>query len=202
MVFVLLFYVRTFSLDGMILYIKSMVSDRCKTAVKNELKKLNLHYSKIELGEVELNENIPNEKIIALSIALKKNGFEIISNKKNILIEKIKRIIIQMIQNDRYPTQVNFSDYLTTSMDYNYTYLANIFSEIEGITIEQFIIKHKIEKVKELLSLEEFNLTEIAYRLNYSSVAHLSYQFKKTTGLTPTDFKSLKLKRRISLEKL
>jgi len=186
----------------MILYIKSMVSDRCKTAIKNELKKLSLHYTKVELGEIEIQENISQEKIIAFSIALKKNGFEIISNKRNILIEKIKKIIIEMIHHAKHPLQANFSDYLSGQMNYNYTYLANIFSETEGITIEQFIIKHKIEKVKEMISVNEHNLTEIAYRLNYSSVAHLSYQFKKTTGLTPTGFKSLRLKKRSLLENL
>lgn len=186
----------------MVLYIKSMVSDRCKTTVKNELKKLTLPYCKVALGEVELKENIPHEKIVALSIALKKNGFEIVSNKKNILIERIKKLIIQGIHHTDQPMDVNFSNYLSNAMNYNYTYLANIFSETEGITIEKFIIRHKIEKVKEMLSWNELNLTEIAYRLNYSSVAHLSYQFKKITGITPTGFKSLRIKKRSLLENL
>lgn len=179
-----------------------MVSDRCKGAVKNELRKFNIPYLKIQLGEVEIKENISHEKIIALSIALQKIGFNIISNRKNILTEKIKRIIIEMVHYSDEQIQVNFSDYLSSALKYNYTYLANVFSETESVTIEQFIIKHKIEKVKELITFGELNLTEIAYKLNYSSVAHLSNQFKKITGLTPSGFKQLKLKKRYSLENI
>ena len=179
-----------------------MVSDRCKDAVKNELKKFNIPFFKIQLGEVEIKEDIPDEKLIALSIALQKIGFSIISNKKNILTERIKRIIIEMIHYSDEHIRVNFSDHVSNALNYNYTYLANVFSETESTTIEQFIIKHKIEKVKELITFGELNLTEIAYKLNYSSVAHLSNQFKKITGLTPSGFKQLKLKKRFSLEKL
>lgn len=186
----------------MTIYIKSMVSDRCKLAVKNELRKLSLPYAKVGLGQIEVKENISQEKLIALSIALKKTGFEIISSKKNILVEKIKKLAIEMIHHSENNIKTNFSDYLNKELNYNYTYLANVFSEAEGITIEQFIIKNKIEKVKEMIACGELNLTEIAYKLNYSSVAHLSNQFKKSTGLTPTGFKSLKIKKRSLLENL
>lgn len=179
-----------------------MVSDRCKSAVKNELKKFDIPYFKVELSEIEISENIPQEKIIAFSIALQKIGFSIVNNKKHVLIERIKRTIIEMIHYSDNRIQVNFSNHLSSTLCYNYTYLANVFSEIEGITIEQFIIKHKIEKVKQLISLCELNLTEIAYKLNYSSVAHLSNQFKKITGLTPSSFKQLKLKKQHPLEKI
>ena len=179
-----------------------MVSDRCKGAVKNELRKFDIPYSKIQLGEVEIIETIPDEKIIALSLALQKIGFSIISNKKNILTERIKRIIIEMIHYSDEQIRVNYSDYLSNALNYNYTYLANVFSETESLTIEQFIIKNKIEKVKELITFGELNLTEIAYKLNYSSVAHLSNQFKKITGLTPSGFKQLKLKKRYTLDNI
>lgn len=199
MVFVLWVFVY---FGKMILYIKSIVSDRCKSAVRNELKKLNIAFFKVELSEIEISEITPKEKIIALSIALQKIGFSILNNKKHILIERIKRTVIEMIHYSDTLPQINFSTHLSSTLCYNYTYLANVFSEIEGITIAQFIIKHKIEKVKQLISLGELNLTEIAYKLNYSSVAHLSNQFKKITGLTPSGFKQLKLKKQHPLEKI
>ena len=182
------------------LYIKSMVCNRCKIVVKTELERLGIYHTKVEIGQVEINEPISEDKILILSMALKKNGLEIIDDRKDIMIGKIKKIIIGMIHYSEGNVQTNFSDYLSITLNYNYTYLANIFSEKEGITIEHFIIEHKIEKVKELLGNHEYNLTEIADKLNYSSVAHLSYQFKKTTGLTPTDFKGLKVKKRSLLE--
>jgi AraC-like DNA-binding protein len=179
-----------------------MVSIRCKMMVKSELDKLGLHYIMVDLGEVEIKENIATEQRDQLRIALLKSGLELMDDKKAILIEKIKNVIIEMVHYaDEYP-KTNFSDYLNKKLNYDYTYLANLFSEVTGITIEQYIIAHKIERVKELLIYDELNLTQISYKLNYSSVAHLSSQFKKVTGLTPTFFKQLKRKRRDTLDNL
>ena len=164
--------------------------------VKAELEKMGLHYGDIELGEVDVREDIPSEQLTELNIALKKSGLELMDDKKSILVEKIKTLIIEMVHYSDEQIKVNLSDYLSQKLNYNYTYLANIFSEVKGTTIEQFYLSHKIEKVKELLVYGELNLTEIAWKLHYSSVAHLSNHFKKKTGLTPTQFKNLKLKDR------
>ncbi len=184
------------------LFIKYMVSLRCKLMVKEELKKLGLHYLVLELGVVELLEDITKDQRLELKKNLSKSGLELMENKKSILIEKIRNVIVEMIHYTNEIPKVNYSDYISEKVGYNYTYLANIFSEVKGITIQQFIIIHKIEKVKELLIYDELNLTEIAYKLHYSSVAHLSNQFKKITGLTPTFYKKLKEKRKQSLEDL
>jgi YesN/AraC family two-component response regulator len=184
------------------LYIKYMVSIRCKLVVKAELEKLGIPYSSVELGEVVLPQSIAPGKLSTLDTALRKSGLELMDDKKSILIEKIKNVIVEMIHYNDEELKVNFSDYLTEKLSYNYTYLANFFSEVQGITIEHFIIQHKIEKVKELLVYNELSLTEIAWKLHYSSVAHLSNQFKKVTGLSPSHFKKLKQKRRSTLEKL
>ncbi|GAA0710991.1 hypothetical protein GCM10009430_00160 [Aquimarina litoralis] len=170
--------------------------------VKEELKKLGLHYLVLELGVVELLEDITKDQRLELKKNLSKSGLELMENKKSILIEKIRNVIVEMIHYTNEIPKVNYSDYISEKVGYNYTYLANIFSEVKGITIQQFIIIHKIEKVKELLIYDELNLTEIAYKLHYSSVAHLSNQFKKITGLTPTFYKKLKEKRKQSLEDL
>jgi len=177
------------------LFIKYMVSLRCKMAVKSELNKLGLHYSKVELGEVNVMEDITEEQRIQLKTELLKSGLELMDNQKSILIEKIKNIIIETVHCNEELPKINFSEYLGEKLKHEYTYLANLFSEVTGITIEHFIIAHKIERVKELLLYDELNLTEISYKLNYSSVAHLSNQFKKVTGLTPSFFKELKNKR-------
>jgi AraC-like DNA-binding protein len=169
-------------------------------AVKSELERLGLKYTSVELGEVEINKEISWEQRILLNAGLKKSGLELIDSRKSILIEKIKIIIIELIHYSDYPLKVNLSDHLTSKLKYDYTYLANLFSEVHGTTIEQFFIYHKIERVKELLVYDELNLKEIAFKLHYSSVSHLSNQFKKVTGLTPSHFKELKHKRRISLE--
>ncbi|MCX6270476.1 MAG: AraC family transcriptional regulator [Bacteroidetes bacterium] len=182
------------------IYIKYMVSIRCKLIVKAELDKLGLHYSKVDLGEVEIRETMTSEQRDHLKIALLKTGLELMDDKKAILIEKIKNIITEMVHYSDEMPKIKNSDYISEQLHLDYTYLANLFSEVTGITIEHFIIAHKIERVKELLLYDELNLTEISYRLNYSSVAHLSNQFKKVTGLTPTYFKKLKNKRRIMLE--
>lgn len=168
--------------------------------VKDELEKLGLHYIFVELGEANIKENISSEKIKQLDTELRKSGLELIDDKKSMLIEKIKNIIVEMVHYSDDQLKINLSDHLTAKLNYNYTYLANLFSEVHGTTIEHFFIIHKIERVKELLVYDELNLKEIAFKMHYSSVAHLSTQFKKVTGLTPSHFKQLKHKRRISLE--
>lgn len=184
------------------LYIKYMVSLRCKLMVKEELKTLGLHYVSVDLGMVEIMEEMTQEQHDLLKKNLLKSGLELLDDKRSILIEKIKNVIIEMIHySDELPTD-NYSEYISKKLDYDYTYLSNIFSEVKGITIQQFIINHKIERVKELLLYDELNLTEISYRLHYSSVAHLSNQFKKVTGLSPSFYKQLKQKRQGNLENL
>jgi AraC-like DNA-binding protein len=168
-------------------------------AVKSELDKLGLHYSRIELGETEIMEDISKEQMYHLDVSLKKYGLELMDDDKSILIEKIKAIIIELVHYTDEQIKINLSDYLSEKLNYNYTYLSNLFSEVKGTTIEQFYLSNKIERVKELLVYDELNLTEIAWKLHYSSVAHLSNQFKKITGLTPSHFKNLKNKRRGAL---
>lgn len=177
-----------------------MVSKRCQLAVKEELKKLGLHFIVVDLGEVEIMETISNDKRELLKKGLNKYGLELMEDKKAILIERIKNIIIQMIHHSEEVVKVNFSEFLSEKLNHNYTYLANLFSEVQGTTIEHFIISHKIERIKELIIYDELNITEIAWKMNYSSVAHLSTQFKKITGLSPSHFKSLKNKRRNPIE--
>ena len=184
------------------LYIKYMVSLRCKALVKEELAKLGLHFVIVDLGMIEILEDITAEQRAQLKANLLKSGLELMDDKRSILIEKIKLAIIEMIHYSDELPKVNYSDYISEKLGYDYTYLSNIFSEVKGTTIQQFIITHKIEKVKELLLYDELNLTEISYRLHYSSVAHLSNQFKKVTGLSPSFFKQLKEKRLGNLEDL
>ena len=182
------------------LYIKYMVSIRCKMVVKSVLDKYGFHYGVVDLGEVEVQEHLTDEQLELIKIDLLRSGLELMDDKKAILVEKIKNVIIEMVHYEDELPKTNFSVYLSEKLDYNYTYLANLFSEVQGTTIEKFFIAHKIERVKELLVYDELNLTEIAYLLHYSSVAHLSAQFKKVTGLTPSHFKQLKDKRRSMLE--
>ncbi|CAN5244650.1 hypothetical protein BH09BAC1_BH09BAC1_24150 [soil metagenome] len=182
------------------IYIKYMVSLRCQMMVKEEMKKLGLQYVVVDLGMVEVLEDMTPEQHEQLKANLLKSGLELLDDKKSILIEKIKTTIIDMVHHTDELPNVNFSDYISTKLQYDYTYLANIFSEVNGYTIQQFIINHKIERAKELIIYDELNLTEIALKLHYSSVAHLSNQFKKVTGLTPSFFKSLKQKKRTRLE--
>lgn len=179
-----------------------MVSLRCKMLVKSELEKLGLTSISIDLGTVEIQGDITKEQLESFRKNLQKSGLELLDDKKNILVEKIKSVIIEMIHYSDVIPEVNDSDYISEKLGYDYTYLSNTFSEVKGITIQQYIIMHKIEKVKELLIYDELTLTEIAYQLHYSSVAHLSNQFKKVTGLTPTYFKELKEKRERNLEDL
>lgn len=184
------------------LYIKYMVSLRCKLLVKEELKKIGLNWVSVDLGVAEIYENISDEQRDTLRRDLAKSGLELLDDSKSILIERIKNVITEMIHySDEIPTQ-NYSDYISEKLGYDYTYLSNIFSEVKGTTIQQFIILNKIERVKELLLYDELNLTEISYKLHYSSVAHLSNQFKKVTGLSPSFFKKLKKARLSNLENL
>ena len=179
-----------------------MVSTRCKMVVKEELKKLGLHFIVVDLGEVEIMENISAEQREQLKAALLSSGLELMDDKKAVLIEKINNVITEMIHYSDEVPKMNYSDYISKKLNYDYTYLSNLFSEVKGITIQQFIIIHKIERAKELLLYDELNLTEISYKLHYSSVAHLSNQFKKVTGLSPSHFKQLKDKRRSPIEEI
>lgn len=179
-----------------------MVSTRCKMVVKDELKKLGLHFMVVDLGEVDIMEEIGNETREILKKALLVSGLELMDDKKAMLIEKINNVITEMIHYSDEAPKMNYSDYISEKLKYDYTYLSNLFSEVKGITIQQFIIVHKIERVKELLLYDEMNLTEISYKLHYSSVAHLSNQFKKVTGLSPSQFKNLKDKRRNPIEEI
>lgn len=182
------------------IFIKYMVSLRCKLLVKEELRKMGLHYAIVDLGMVEVLENISDEQQSQLKKNLKKSGLEVLDNKKSVLIEKIKNVVIEMIHYAEELPKVNYSDYISENLGYDYTYLANIFSEVKGITIQHYIIIHKIERAKELLIYDELNLTEISYKLHYSSVAHLSNQFKKITGLTPSFYKQITVSRKLNLE--
>ena len=177
-----------------------MVSIRCKMIVQQKLNKLGLHYCTVDLGEVDVKENITSKQREQLRILLLKAGLELMDDKKAVLIERIKNVIIEMVHYSEEVPKVKNSDFISEKLNHDYTYLANLFSEATGITIEQYIIAHKIERVKEFLLYDELNLTEISYKLNYSSVAHLSHQFKKVTGLTPTFYKHLKNKKRTALE--
>ncbi len=183
-------------------YIKYMVSLRCKIIVKQELQRLGIKYAMIDLGYVEIDEDISHELRELLRVNLLVSGLELMNDKRSILVEKVKSVIIEMIHYMDDVPKVNNSDYISEKLSLDYTYLSNIFSEVKGITIQQYIIIHKIEKVKELLLYDELTLSEISYRLHYSSVGHLSNQFKKITGLSPSFFKSLKKKRQSLLENL
>jgi AraC-like DNA-binding protein len=171
-------------------------------AVREELKKLDLHFIVVDLGVVEIMEQLSVENRQQLKEALLSSGLELMDDKKAILIEKIKNIIIEMVHHSDEMIKINFSNFLSDKLNHNYTYLANLFSEVQGTTIEHFIISHKIERIKELIIYGELNITEIAWKMGYSSVAHLSNQFKKSTGLSPSHFKQLKNKRRIPIEEI
>ncbi|WP_223599443.1 MULTISPECIES: AraC family transcriptional regulator [unclassified Chryseobacterium] len=184
------------------LYIKYMVSLRCKMVVHQELERLGIKNAIVDLGTVELLDDISIELRQILKENLLKTGLEVLDDKKSILIEKIKNVVIEMIHYSEELPKENFSDYVSEKLGYDYTYLANTFSEVKGMTLQHFIIINKVEKVKELLLYDELNLTEISYKLNYSSVAHLSNQFKKITGLSPSFYKQLKQRRLGNLEDL
>jgi AraC-like DNA-binding protein len=170
--------------------------------VKATLNDLGIFYTNIDLGEVDIEDDITEAQRDKLKANLLAAGLVLMDDQKAILVEKIKAVVVEMVHyEDEFPT-VKHSIYISEKLNYNYTYLANLFSEVKGITLEQFIILHKIEKVKELILYDELNLSEIAFKLNYSSSAHLSNQFKKITGLTPSFFKKLKQKRQKPLEDL
>ncbi|PJB13485.1 MAG: AraC family transcriptional regulator [Flavobacteriales bacterium CG_4_9_14_3_um_filter_40_17] len=177
-----------------------MVSNRCKMLVKAELKKLGLHFVMVDLGEVDIMENLTEEQRNLLRKGLSRCGLELMDDKKAVLVEKVKNVVVEMVHHSDEQIKTNFSDYLSEKLDYDYTYLANLFSEVQGITIEHFLISHKIERIKEYIIYDELNITEIAWKMNYSSVAHLSNQFKKMTGLSPSQFKRLTEKRRTPIE--
>jgi AraC-like DNA-binding protein len=186
----------------MVLYIKNMVSLRCKIRVKQELEKLGLASSTIELGVVQLIEKITIAQRKCLIENLLGSGLELLQDKRSILIEKVINVIIELVHySDDLPT-TNYSNYISSKVGYDYTYLSNLFSQVKGINIQQFIINHKIEKVKELLQYKELNLTEISYKLHYSSVSHLSNQFKKVTGFSPSAYMLQRQKRGSTLENM
>ncbi|WNM17982.1 helix-turn-helix domain-containing protein [Flavobacterium capsici] len=184
------------------LYIKNMVCSRCKMVVKSELEKLGLHPTMIELGEIEITEKDITPQKEALAAALQSLGFELIDDKKSKTIEKIKNLIVDLVHNKDNEIKVNLSDYITNHINQDYNSLSNLFSEVEGTTIEKYYIQQRVEKIKELIMYDELSLSEIAFQLNYSSIAHLSNQFKKVTGFSPSYFKSLKDKKRKQIEDL
>lgn len=174
------------------IYIKNMVCIRCNMLVKEQLKKITLRNTVVKLGEVQITGELTEAELNEFRTRLLKFGLEVLDDKKSILIEKIKKVIIELIHYDDEPLKINFSAYLSKKLNHEYTYMANLFSEVEGINIEHYLISHKIERVKELLVYDKLSLTEISYKLNYSSVAHLCNQFKKITGNTPANFKKSK----------
>ena len=179
-----------------------MVSLRCKMVVKAAAEELNIPYSNVDLGFIEIDEKLSELVLEKFKAKLLKSGLEILDDKRSILIEKIKNVVIEMVHYaDEFP-KVNFSTYLSEKLGYDYTYLSNLFTEVKGTTIQEFIILHKIEKAKELIMYNEMSIADIAYTLNYSSAAHFSTQFKKVTGLTPSFFKKLKKQRETDLEDL
>ena len=177
-----------------------MVCIRCQMVVKSELEKLGHKYVYVKIGEADIIDDLLPDQIEKLDVALRKSGLLLMDDKRSILVEQIKGAIIELVHYTEEPIKVNLSDYLSEKLNHDYTYLANLFSEVKGITIEKFYLAHKIEKVKELIIYDELSLSEIAFLMNYSSSAHLSNQFKKVTGLTPSHFKMLKEKRRDTLE--
>jgi AraC-like DNA-binding protein len=176
-----------------------MVSNRCKMLVRAEMEKLGLHVISVELGEVEIKEDISLENQKQLDAIIQKTGLELLYDQRNILVEKIRNVVVEMIHYSNELHKTNTSDYISEKLNQNYTTLSHLFSEVRGYTIEHYIIAQKIERAKELITYNELNLTEIAFKLHYSSVAHLSNQFKKITGLTPTRFKKMESKTRIPL---
>lgn len=185
------------------LYIKNMVCNRCRTAVRNELEKAGLSILSVELGEVELASELPAALLPKLQEALKQLGFELIDDKKSRIIEKIKTNIVSLIHHSGSEMlKTNLSEFLSAKLHYDYSYLSNLFSEVEGITIEKYYIAQRIERVKELLVYDELSLSGIADLLGYSSVAYLSSQFKKVTGLTPSFYKSLKAHKRTNIDEV
>jgi AraC family transcriptional regulator len=187
---------------NMHLYIKNMVCNRCILVVRQELEKLDIEMRNITLGEVETDIELPKSKIMQLSNSLAAMGFELLDNTKQQIIEKIKNTVINHVHYSEQQRSHNFSDILSSTLHKDYSYLSNLFSEVEGITIEKYLINQKIEKVKELIIYDELSLSEIAFQIGYSSVSHLSNQFKKVTGLTPSHFKLVGKNKRKPLDKV
>ncbi|WP_379992106.1 helix-turn-helix domain-containing protein [Dyadobacter subterraneus] len=177
-----------------------MVSIRCKMTVQQKLNQLGLHNFTVDLGEVDIQEGLTPQQRDRLNVLLLKSGLELIYDKRAVLIERIKNVVVELVHYSEETLKIKNSEYISKKLNHDYTYLANVFSESEGTTIEHYIIAHKVERVKELLLYAELNLTEISYKLNYSSVAHLSSQFKKVTGLSPTVYKQLQINQRKTLE--
>ena len=184
------------------IYVKNMACESCKIFVKDALKELDISTVKVELGEIETKEDISDNDKKELNNKIKKAGLELLQKKDGVLIEKIRKIMINYVYKSDEKPNIKFSALLSKELNYSYTYLANFFSEIEATTIEQFMIALKIERIKELIIFGESTISEIAHKLHYSSVAHLSAQFKKATGLTPSHFKALKEKRRITIQNI
>ncbi|MBK9292496.1 MAG: helix-turn-helix transcriptional regulator [Bacteroidetes bacterium] len=184
------------------IYIKNMVCNRCILVVKNELERIGFKPTHLTLGEVELGREINDAEKETINNHLQTFGFELIDDKKSRLIGQIKSLIIELVHHQNSELKANLSDLLSGKLHHDYTYLSNLFSEVEGTTIEKYFIAQKIEKVKELLVYDELSLSEIAFQLNYSSVAHLSNQFKKVTGLTPSHFKNIKIDKRKPLDEV
>ncbi|PTB93104.1 AraC family transcriptional regulator [Marivirga lumbricoides] len=184
------------------LHIKNMVCDRCIMVVQSELDKLDLKPLSVQLGAVEFPETLDEATLKTIATTLQPIGFELIDNKKSLLIEKTKALIIKLIHQENNQLKTNLSDYISEKLQVDYNTIRHLFSEVESTTIEKFYISQKIEKVKELLVYDELNLNEIAYQLNFSSVAHLSAQFKKVTGFTPSHFKKIKENKRTSIDKV
>lgn len=187
-------------MSHMKLYVKYMVSHRCKLMVKSELEKLKLHFTTVDLGVIETIEDITPEQREQLKINLKKSGLELLDDKKSVLVDGIKTAINEMIHYNDDEPKVNYSDYISEKLHHDYTYLANIFAEVKGVTIQHYIILNKIEKIKELILYEDLTLTEIAARMYYSSIGHLSNQFKKITGHTPSFYQEIANRRRKNLD--
>lgn len=179
-----------------------MVCARCKMVVESEFEKLGLHTISVELGEVELKQELDDKQKEVLLVNLQTLGFDLIDDKKTKTVERIKNLIVDLVHHKNNDLKINLSDYLAKNLNQDYNSLSNLFSEIENTTIEKYFISQKIEKVKELLIYNELSLSEIADILNYSNVAHLSNQFKKITGFTPTSFKQSKDKKRIQIENI
>ena len=184
------------------IYIKNMVCNRCKMVVKSELEQLGLHPLSVELGEVELSRELTETEKQTISSRFVELGFELIDDKKSRIIERVKTLVVELVHHSEENLNVNLSDFLMQHIPLEYNYLSNLFSEIEGTTIEKFYIAQKIERVKELLVYDELSLSEIAHRMGYSSVAYLSAQFKKVVGLTPSHFKNVKDLKRRALDQL
>lgn len=184
------------------IYVKNMACESCKVVVKEALEELDISTIKVELGEIETRNDLSDDEKLKLNVKLKKVGLELLEKKQGVLIEKIRKVMIDYVYKSDERPNIKFSALLSEELNHNYTYLASFFSEIEATTIEQFIISLKIERIKELIIFGEDTLSEIAHKLHYSSVAHLSTQFKKATGLTPTHFKALKEKRRITIQNI